>query len=294
MPMVVLEKYGNLLINSTYGYADYLWKEVLNPHWTNFFYWLLALSLFCWLLEIIVPWRKGQPVLRRDFWLDGFYMFFNFFLFSLIGYNALSDVGVEAFKELMGRVGVQHLVVWDIAEWPVWARLLTLFVVRDFIQWNVHLLLHRVEWLWRIHQVHHSVEEMGFASHMRYHPMETVIYRALEYIPLAMIGFGLTDFFIVHLFTLAIGHLNHTNVYLPLGKLRYLLNNPQTHTWHHAKELKERRYGVNFAITLSLWDYLFGTAYVPKDGKDIALGFKGIEEFPRRFWKQLRYPFERM
>jgi sterol desaturase/sphingolipid hydroxylase (fatty acid hydroxylase superfamily) len=94
---------------------------------------------------------------------------------------------------------------------------LTLLIVRDFIQWNIHRLLHRVNFLWEFHKVHHSVEEMGFAAHLRYHWVENVVYRTFEYIPLAMIGFGIEDFFIVHIFTLAVGHFNHSNFRLKLG-----------------------------------------------------------------------------
>jgi sterol desaturase/sphingolipid hydroxylase (fatty acid hydroxylase superfamily) len=291
--MVLLEKYGRIARDSFGGYGDYLLREVLHPHGTNLFYWLLILSLCCWGLEIFFPWRKQQPIIRQDFWLDAFYLFFNFFLFSLIGFNALSQVVVEMFRDGLARIGIPHLVVWDIAEWPAWARLLTLFLARDFIQWNIHRLLHRVDWLWKLHQVHHSTEEMGFAAHLRYHPMETVVYRTLEYLPLALVGFGLTDFFAVHLFTLAIGHLNHSNVYLPLGKLRYVFNNPQAHTWHHAKVLPDHPYGANFGISLNCWDYLFGTAYFPGNGRDIALGLAGVASYPRHFWQQLRFPFQR-
>ncbi len=294
--MTLPEKYLHIAKDSFLGYGNYLTREILHPHWNNFFYWLLALSLVCWVLEILFPWRRGQSIVRQDFWLDAFYLLFNFFLFSLIGYHALSQVVVEMFQDLLAGIGIHHLVVWDISDWPVWGRLLTLFVVRDFIQWNIHRLLHRVAWLWAFHQVHHSVKEMGFAAHLRYHPMETVVYRTLEYIPLAMIGFGLTDFFVVHLFTLAVGHLNHSNVYLPLGKLHYVFNNPQTHLWHHAKEVptdnQAHPHGINFGITLNLWDYLFGTAFVPENGKNSPLGFEGVESFPRRFWQQLRFPFQ--
>jgi sterol desaturase/sphingolipid hydroxylase (fatty acid hydroxylase superfamily) len=134
---------------------------------------------------------------------------------------------------------------------------------------------------------------MGFAAHLRFHFGETVVYRAIEYIPLAMIGFGLTDFFAVHAFTLAAGHFNHSNVRLPLGPLRYLLNNPQMHIWHHMKSFPPGTTGVNFGLTLSLWDYLFGTAHVPGDGRDIELGFEDVERYPRRFATQLVAPFRR-
>ena len=71
-------------INGFGGYASYLWHEITHPSWHNYFYWLLMVSAFFFGLEIIKPWRKNQPILRKDFWLDFFYMFFNFFLFSLL------------------------------------------------------------------------------------------------------------------------------------------------------------------------------------------------------------------
>lgn len=290
----MMGRYYDIFLDNFRGYATYLWHEVLHPHWGNYFYWLIAISLAVYALELLFPWRKKQPAFRQDFWLDAFYLFFNFFLFSLVGYAAVSSVAVQAFNDLLAGVfGIRNLVAINIATWPHWAQLLTLFVVRDFIQWNVHRLLHRSPWLWKFHQVHHSVREMGFAAHMRYHFMENIVYRSIEYLPLAMIGFGIQDFILVHLFTIVIGHLNHANFYLPLGPLHYLFNNPQMHIWHHAKELPEGRYGVNYGISLSLWDYLFGTAWIPKDGRDIALGFPEVERFPKGFWKQTVLPFFR-
>ena len=197
---------------------------------------------------------------------------------------------MELFNDFLGLFGITNLVAIEVSAWPFWAKLLTMFVIADFVQWNIHRLLHRVPWLWEFHKVHHSVKEMGFAAHLRFHWMETVIYKTLQYIPLAMIGFGLVDFFIIHMIALLIGHLNHANLNLDYGPLRYLLNNPKMHIWHHAKELPNR-YGVNFGLSLSLWDYLFGTAYVPHDGRDVELGFESDEEFPDDFTAQVTYPW---
>jgi sterol desaturase/sphingolipid hydroxylase (fatty acid hydroxylase superfamily) len=287
-----MEKYLNILIGSYTGYFNYLKNEILQPSFHNYFYWLLGLSLVVWTLEIMFPWRKNQEKVRHDFWLDAFYMFFNFFLFSLVAYNAISNIAVQAFTDFLALFGVKNLVAINVANLPGWVQLLTLFLVRDFIQWNIHRLLHKVPWMWEVHKVHHSIEEMGFAGHLRYHWMENVIYRTLEYIPLAMIGFGIQDFFIVHIFTLAIGHLNHANIYLPLGPLKYIFNSPQMHLWHHAEELpNERMNGVNFGITLSMWDYIFGLNYVPKEDGNIKLGFDDMDKYPKSFWKQFTYSF---
>jgi len=106
-----------------------------------------------------------------------------------------------------------------------------------------------------------------------------------------MIGFGLDDFFILHLVTILIGHLNHANVKITYGPLKYVLNNPVMHLWHHAKELPAGSHGVNYGISLSLWDYLFGTAYIPNQNPNERLGFENQEIFPKTFFQQLTHPW---
>lgn len=292
-----MDKYLEIIVNAYQGYASYLWNEITfgytyKPWWQNYFYWLILVSLFFFGLEVAKPWRENQPRFRKDFWMDFFYMFFNFFLFSLIVFNAASDVCVNLFSDFLGLLGIENLLAIKVRSWPVWGHLLLGFFVRDFVQWWVHRLLHWHPRLWEFHKVHHSVEQMGFAAHLRYHWMENVVYRSLEYIPLAMIGIGLNDFFIIHIFTLMVGHFNHSNFTLNLGPLKYFFNNPEMHIWHHAHDLPaDRKTGINFGITLSIWDYIFGTAYLPYNGKNIRLGFPGIEKFPKTFFGQNFYGF---
>ncbi|MFO0356628.1 MAG: sterol desaturase family protein [Sphingobacteriaceae bacterium] len=281
------------ILNSYSGYYNYLVNEILYPSWHNYFYWLLGLSLFVWMLELIFPWRKQQAAFRKDFWLDGFYMFFNFFLFSLIGFNAISNIGVDLFNSFLKVAGINNLVAINITAFPKWSQFLIMFVVADFIQWNIHRLLHRNKYLWEFHKVHHSVVEMGFAAHLRFHWMETVIYKSLQYIPLAMLGFGIQDFFIIHIIAVAIGHLNHANLKLTYGPLKYILNNPVMHLWHHAKDLPKGSYGVNYGLSLSIWDYVFKTAYIPNNNANEPLGFNDIGKFPKNFIKQEVYPFKK-
>ncbi|HKK74804.1 MAG TPA: sterol desaturase family protein [Saprospiraceae bacterium] len=339
-----MSNYWDVFVNAYQGYAGYLWSEITNPHWHNYFYWLILVSAFFLVLEWMTPWRKDQPRFRKDFWLDFFYMFFNFFLFSLIIYNAASDVVVHLFND-----GIQWLTGFDLQAVnplrtaPLWVILIVGFLVRDFVQWWVHRLLHYSPRLWEYHKVHHSVEQMGFAAHLRYHWMETVVYRTIEYIPLALLGIGLYDFFIIHIFTLAVGHYNHSNISVPgkvtggvLGGLfgvaiatgafdihllsapalmqqllvftgavavgifvfgpfmKYVFNSPEMHIWHHAYEMPEdRQYGINFGITLALWDYVFGTAHIPHNGRDIKLGFPGVEKFPQDFISQNTHGFQK-
>jgi sterol desaturase/sphingolipid hydroxylase (fatty acid hydroxylase superfamily) len=293
-----MSDYINIIKESYSGYWKYLKQEILlQGDWANFFYGLIVISLIVFILELFFPWRKDQPVLRKDFWLDTFYMFVNFFLLNLVFIIALSNLADAVVNDVLGLVGLE-LSQFQIVDTSGWAKplaLLTFFVVADFVQWNGHRLLHRVPFLWNFHKVHHSVKQMGFAAHLRYHWMEPIVYKSLLYIPLAVFGnFSAHDLAIVHFTAISIGHLNHANIGWSYGPLKKIFNNPKMHIWHHAKHLPEKwRYGVNYGISLSLWDYLFGTHYIPGDGRDIELGFDGDENFPESFVEQELYPLSR-
>lgn len=283
------------LISQSYtGYFRYLIHEIIHPHARNYFWYLVLLSIAVYGFELIRPWRPQQPRIRRDFWLDIFYMFFNFFLFPLLGFAALGELAGALWQRGLAALGLAQPTLLSLRSWPAPLQLLLFFVVKDFIQWNTHRLLHRVPWLWRFHQVHHSARQMGFAVHLRYHFAESIIYKSIQFIPLSIIGISISDFFLLDAFAILIGHLNHSNLKLTWGPLRYILNSPAMHIWHHAKELPpdmmNKYAGVNFGISLSLWDYLFCSAYLPRDGRDLSLGFPGDERFPTTFLGQLWPP----
>ncbi|MDN3619805.1 sterol desaturase family protein [Polaribacter undariae] len=290
-----MNKYIDIIKDSYSNYWNYVKQSVLmDLNWENYFYGLIIISLVVWGLEAIFPWRKNQSLFRKDFWLDTFYMFFNFFILNLIVLIALSNSAAELFNDILGIVGlsIANFQLLEINNLPFFARIFIFFIVVDFVQWWTHRLLHTFEFLWNFHKVHHSVKEMGFAAHLRYHWMEPVVYSSLKYIPLAIIGgFSAQDVAIVHFFNIFIGHLNHANINWDYGWLKYILNNPKMHIWHHVKVLPEdRKNGVNFGITLSIWDYIFKTNYIPYSGRDIELGFEGDEEFPKNFIEQELYP----
>jgi sterol desaturase/sphingolipid hydroxylase (fatty acid hydroxylase superfamily) len=185
---------------------------------------------------------------------------------------------------------------------------------------------------------------MGFAAHLRYHWMENIVYRTIEYIPLALLGIGLYDFFVIHIFTLAVGHYNHSNitvhgrvtgailgaligiviatnsfelVFFPDGIniiqqlgvvggfaafgalilgpiMKIVFNSPEMHIWHHAYDIpKDHPYGINFGLSLAIWDYIFKTAVIPHNGRDIRLGFPKVETFPKTFVEQNMHGFKR-
>ncbi|MCM4163094.1 MULTISPECIES: sterol desaturase family protein [unclassified Arenibacter] len=289
-----MEKYFEGFVNALIGTANWTWKSIMFevPWYTNYFWGLILISLMVWMLEILFPWRRDQSIFRRDFWLDGFYMFFNFFLFA---------IAISGFYKLLGLLfkdlGIRQdtLALMDMSLFPGWVQLLVFFLVLDFVQWFTHILLHKYPFLWRFHQIHHSVKEMGFAAHLRYHWMENVFYKPLKTFGVLILGgFEPEQAYIVHFFAIAIGHFNHANIKITWGPLKYLLNNPVMHLYHHAHDLPAGKFGVNFGISLSLWDYIFRTNYIPEDSGTIELGFEGDEKIPNSFWKQITYGLKKI
>lgn len=286
------------------NYFDAFWNSFLGttnwvkqlvffeaPWYENYFYALIFISSFVWILEILFPWRKNQAIFRKDFWLDAFYMFFNFFIFSIFisGFYRVAELVFQT-------IGIQmdSLALIPMAELPAWSQLVIFFVLQDFVQWFTHILLHKIPALWSFHKVHHSVKEMGFAAHLRYHWMENILYKPLKTLVVMLIGgFEPEQAYFIHFITIAIGHLNHANIKLTYGPLKYILNNPVMHLYHHAYHLPKGKFGVNFAISLSLWDYLFKTNYIPENSGTIELGFQGDEHFPKTFWEQLYSGFSK-
>ncbi|HIB48479.1 MAG TPA: sterol desaturase family protein [Flavobacteriaceae bacterium] len=288
-----MKEYLDAFIDAFIGTIDWTWQSILFevPWYTNYFWGLVLISIVIWVLEILFPWRKDQSIFRKDFWLDAFYMFFNFFLFAIAisGFYKLLQV---AFEDL--GIKENSLALFNPEGWPIALQLVLFFVVLDFVQWFTHTLLHRYAFLWKFHKVHHSVKEMGFAAHLRYHWMENILYKPLKtFAVMILFGFEPEQAYIVHFIAITIGHLNHSNIKLTWGPFKYILNNPVMHLYHHAYDLPEGRYGVNFGISLSLWDYIFKTNYIPEDSGTIALGFHGDETFPKDFIRQNTYGFKK-
>ena len=281
------------LLNTTYGTASWVWRNItFEVPWSeNYFWGLTLLSLMVWGVELLFPWRKEQSKFRKGFWIDAFYMYFNFFIFSII-ISGIYTVLNDSLKRI--NIDVTSLSVIHISSWPLALQLLLFLVVLDFLQWLTHLTLHRVNFLWRFHQIHHSIKEMGFAGHLRYHWMENIFYKPMKTLGVMVLGgFEPQQAFIVHFFTITIGHINHANIKISYGPLKYLLNNPVMHLYHHAYHLpKKHRYGANFGLTFSVWDYLWGTAYVPEDSGKIKIGYVNDDKMPNSFVKQLTYGFK--
>jgi sterol desaturase/sphingolipid hydroxylase (fatty acid hydroxylase superfamily) len=261
----------------------------------GYFFWLLVVSALCLILERIWPWRTRQKMVRRQFGQDLFWLFFNgHFLGILLAY-------VVAFVFTWALPAIDKAKSLNlIAEQPLWVQFCAYFLVKDFLEWGIHILLHRVPWLWEFHKVHHSIVELDWIGNFRFHWVEVIVYQGLTYLPLVILGVDARVILVIAVVATLIGHLNHSNINISWGPLRYIINSPRMHVWHHDRQWPaDRPYGVNFAICLSAWDWLFRTAHWPSSAQSPQqqpprLGFQGDERFPGSLVGRFFYPLSRL
>jgi sterol desaturase/sphingolipid hydroxylase (fatty acid hydroxylase superfamily) len=133
---------------------------------------------------------------------------------------------------------------------------------------------------------------MDFIGNFRFHWVEIVVYKTAQWLPLALLGASPRAVFWVAVFSTFWGDLNHANLNVGLGPLGYVLNNPRMHLWHHDAS-DEGGVAKNFGIVLSLWDFLFGTAWWPRERDPERLGYPGDDTMPDGFVGQIAWPLAR-
>jgi sterol desaturase/sphingolipid hydroxylase (fatty acid hydroxylase superfamily) len=250
----------------------------------DYLYWLLGISGAFLLLERLLPERRAQPALRPQLGNDVFYLLFNGHFWALLTGGITGAISASA-NRILAPQGV-------LAGWPFAAQFAAYLLVSDLLQWCVHNLLHRVPWLWQFHKLHHSVKQMDFLANFRFHWAELVVYRTLLWLPLAFLGGDAGPLFAAAVFATFWGHLNHSNLRVALGPLAYVFNSPRMHMWHHDRS-DEGGTSKNFGVVLSLWDWIFGTAYWPRERAPSELGYAGEEELPRDVLRQELFPITR-
>jgi sterol desaturase/sphingolipid hydroxylase (fatty acid hydroxylase superfamily) len=181
------------------------------------------------------------------------------------------------------------------------------FIAYDFGRYVAHYLLHHVDVLWQFHKVHHSAEVLTPITSWRVHPVDLI---CMHTFPALMTGLvqgifayasggtvGYYLFFGLHVGVFAynlVAHLRHTHVWLSYGPLlSYLLISPAQHQIHHSVD--RRHWGCNIGFGLAIWDWMFGTLYVPKGVEtfDIGLGDGSDHRF-HGVWRMYVEPFRQL
>jgi sterol desaturase/sphingolipid hydroxylase (fatty acid hydroxylase superfamily) len=119
---------------------------------------------------------------------------------------------------------------------------------------------------------------------VRFHPLEKVFDRTIYLFPLLFLGVSETALLILAAVDATIATFSHSNVNWRIGPLIYVFVGPEMHRWHHSSDPQRQR--CNFGNNLSIFDWLFGTAYLSRDQpSEFGLNDPSYPEgsFPRQF-----------
>jgi sterol desaturase/sphingolipid hydroxylase (fatty acid hydroxylase superfamily) len=138
--------------------------------------------------------------------------------------------------------------------------------------------------MWPAHAVHHSDTEMTWLSLERFHPINRLTTFGID--ASALLVLGLPPYAVVanSLIRHYYGYFIHADLPWTYGKWNILLVSPAMHRWHHSAD--EVAYDSNFATVFGLWDWAFGTHYVP----GLCKGPLGVtDDIEPTLWSQFSY-----
>ncbi len=195
-------------------------------------------------------------------------------LLFVFGFDTLTTA------EMLGGFG-------PLSRQPMWLQCIEILLVADFIDYWTHRTLHRGRF-WKIHAIHHSPQEMSWLSSSRVHPLNDLITRSAQVLPIAAFGFSAAAIFaVVPLIAFYVMFL-HSNIRWDYGPaLRWVLVSPAYHRWHHTSD--KEGIDKNFAGIFPVWDLLFGTCHFPKRLPK-KYGLRG-QKVPESFLRQMSFPF---
>ena len=264
--------------------SDILWNfissyfvSMSNAERTSIITIILSAFLFI-VLERIFPYKKGQKIFREGFFDDlALYTIAQSYILGIIIFSFI-------IYHIDSTTGLSRLNLFKTI--PIWIQLIFFTLIHDLYIYWMHRFQHRNKWLWRIHEAHHSPKEVDWLSGSRSHALEILINQTVEFAPIILLGAPVEVIAFKGMISAVWGMYIHANINVHSGKLQLIINGPEMHRWHHSTGKGRNR---NFSTKLAIWDWIFGTAYLPKDQKVDKYGLKAF--FPQNYFKQFIFAF---
>jgi sterol desaturase/sphingolipid hydroxylase (fatty acid hydroxylase superfamily) len=234
---------------------------------------LLLAVVVLLVLERKFPYRKGLPFFREGLFVDLFWytLVQSYFLQILI------------FGFIIAPLAAHFGTRFDlVSSWPVAAQVGFFVITHDFYIYWFHRFQHSSAFFWRTHEAHHSGKHVDWLAGSRSHIVEIIINQTIEFAPITLLGANPIVVPIKALIDAVWGMYIHANIDVKSGKLQYVINGPEMHLWHHADH--EEVYYANFSTKFAFWDWLFGTAFLPKNRKPERWGLPYA--FPKDYFAQ--------
>jgi sterol desaturase/sphingolipid hydroxylase (fatty acid hydroxylase superfamily) len=242
------------------------------------------------LLEAVFP-RISRHLTRRRRWTINF-------LFGLLNTFILRVVLPVG---LVGYAGWLQTQAWEysltsLLPFPIWAETLICLILLDLIIYGQHRLLHSLPWLWRLHKMHHSDQDLDTSSALRFHPSEAIFSLGVKLTAITALGASPVTVILFEILLSSFALFNHANWSLRSwdAKICWLFVTPDMHRMHHRAV--DYHDSANFGFGLSIWDRLFASYQAPLCGAEmqaIKLGLVESSPHEEHLIALLRAPLSR-
>ena len=148
-------------------------------------------------------------------------------------------------------------------------------LVLGFLEYWLHRALHDIPILWRLHAIHHQIEELN-AARSYSHWAQDILYIGVITIPLVfLIEAPQQHLALITTFYLASNYYMHSDnpaVSFPPA-MRHILADNVYHHYHHSRAIED--WGRNYCSFFSFYDRIFGTQHLPEDETMHPTGIDG-------------------
>ena len=227
------------------------------------------------------------------------------FLSFLIAYVTLTMTGVgNVVLEQLNLTFGKHTAVEYNSILLNSFIIIILYLTYEFAYWLDHFLSHKIPFLWEFHKVHHSATILTPFTNWRMHPVDSIVFANIlalcvgmahgliyywfgaQVSNLAMVSINI----IIILFMALYGHLQHSQFWIPFtGLTGKILISPAHHQIHHSNS--KRHYDKNFGAGLAVFDWAFGTLYIPSNKKEILKFGVGNDKHLKGLASSILHPF---
>ncbi len=237
--------------------------------------------------ECVIPRLKSVD--RRHRWVTHIAFF---------GLNTLIGriIAVLSVASAAGYASLNNWGIFAIMDWPIWLEVLSGLVLYDLAVWFQHRMMHKIPFLWRAHQVHHSDTQLDVTTALRFHPFELIVSTVYKSVVIMLLGVPVWAAIVFEFWLNANALFNHSNIVIPRWADRIIssvLVTPNMHQVHHSTGISDQNH--NFGFGINIWDKIFNSYLVRsqlhRDTMTIGLDSAQTDQ-PRYFGWSLLLPFQ--